>query len=281
MAANLEVGREHALANLSRSLSRLKKRATEAGVRDEKAFVEPEGMFVRVITRLANPDAPPDIDGTVLHHGSNSALEEQLASAYGAMLALIGADDEQTSEELAHMREALAYVLASRGRSAPPVGDGPVTAPPPVGDDPVTAAALFQPEDAFTDSSNDASTIPSSILNGLKLGFTWRLAQALGHRAWPDGHAPTHPYHPSNPGHPSDAALLRWSWLCSRSNTWNQDLRGVVQDTFCAMRGTPTQVRFALDEMDDVLATGQEGKDTLQERANQHLLNGEAAASTK
>ena len=151
-----------ACKSLSKSLSRLKKRATEAGVRDEKAFVEPEGMFVRVITRLANPDAPPDIDGTVLHHGSNSALEEQLASAYGAMLALIGADDEQTSEELAHMRKALPYVLASRGRSAPPVGDGPVTAPPPVGDDPVTAAALFQPEDASTDIPTHPTTHPPS-----------------------------------------------------------------------------------------------------------------------
>ena len=255
------------LAFAKRALSRLVKRAKEAGVRDERAFVEPEAMFVWSTMKLANPDAPPDIDGTVPFYSSSSALEEQLASAYSAMLALVGADDEQTAKELAHMRKALPYVLASRGRSVPSVGDNTGS----------LAAALFPPED----SSTDSSTVPSSSLNGFKLGFTSRLAQALGCRAWPDGHPPTHPNYPSNPSHPSDAALFRWSWLDSRSTTWNQDLRSVVHATFCAMPGTPEQVRFALDEMDDVLATGQEGKDTLRERANQHLLNGEAAANTK
>ena len=41
---------------------------------------------------------------------------------YSAMLALVGADDEQTSKELAHMRKALPYVHAGITQETPTHG---------------------------------------------------------------------------------------------------------------------------------------------------------------
>ena len=137
------------LAFAEEALSNLTERAKYFGMQDNKDFAEQEAIFAWNMVKLANTAAPQGSDGTLPSHSSRSSLEEQLASAYGAMHALVGPTD-QTQEKMASWRQIgleIQDVLASRVRLAPP-------------DCPVTAAALIQHED----SSTDSSTVSSSSL---------------------------------------------------------------------------------------------------------------------